>query len=150
MACFLIAERMNLSPDERSKLSSLAAKKRVENGTHNFIGLNEKRMANGSHNFLRPNWHKEKAKIRVKRGHHHFLDKDYQKKTSERMKKNSPLHGGDIQRQWHKELKDKGQHLSQIKITCPHCNFSGKGLVMKRWHFENCKERSQCSRIVLK
>lgn len=27
------------------------------------------------------------------------------------------------------------------EVTCPHCGVSGKGGVMKRWHFDNCKNR---------
>jgi hypothetical protein len=28
-----------------------------------------------------------------------------------------------------------------IQITCPHCNKIGQKIAMKRWHFENCKEK---------
>lgn len=45
-------------------------------------------------------------------------------------------------------IKRSDQHrktlseLYQTAMTCPHCRHKGKGLAMKRWHFENCKERN--------
>ena len=51
---------------------------------------------------------------------------------------------------WNKGLKDcqiawnKGKKLNEIEgytITCPHCNKSGDKSNMKRWHFNNCKQR---------
>lgn len=32
-----------------------------------------------------------------------------------------------------------GNHMSQTKITCPHCKKQGLIGPMKRWHFDNCK-----------
>jgi len=29
--------------------------------------------------------------------------------------------------------------INKIKHTCQHCNKSGTGVVMKRWHMDNCK-----------
>lgn len=29
----------------------------------------------------------------------------------------------------------------KAKIECPHCNFIGGVSIMKRWHFENCKQK---------
>lgn len=33
----------------------------------------------------------------------------------------------------------EGTHFSQREFTCPHCNKTGKGVNMKRYHFNNCK-----------
>jgi hypothetical protein len=38
-------------------------------------------------------------------------------------------------------IKHKGIHNSTIRYICPHCNKEGKGSVMKRWHFNNCKNK---------
>ena len=35
-----------------------------------------------------------------------------------------------------------GQRGPQKKITCPHCLQIGGGSMMKRWHFNNCREIS--------
>ena len=37
---------------------------------------------------------------------------------------------------------DKIVEINKTKITCPHCNFVGKGIGnMNRWHFDNCKHK---------
>jgi len=33
------------------------------------------------------------------------------------------------------------QEVNNVLMQCPHCSAEGKGLSMKRWHFNNCKER---------
>jgi hypothetical protein len=33
------------------------------------------------------------------------------------------------------------QEVNNFLMQCPHCSAEGKGLSMKRWHFNNCKER---------
>lgn len=35
------------------------------------------------------------------------------------------------------------REVHNILRTCPYCNKIGKGTVMKRWHFDNCKERKK-------
>lgn len=34
----------------------------------------------------------------------------------------------------------KARDRANLKIVCPHCNLEGQKMVMKRWHFENCKQ----------
>jgi hypothetical protein len=92
-ACFKIAERMKLAPELISELARKAAfkqieegkhswtgpesnKKRFENGTHPFIGINEKRIADGTHNFLGPNLNNK----RVADGTHHLLGPESNRK----------------------------------------------------------------------
>jgi len=36
-----------------------------------------------------------------------------------------------------KALKDQS-----VKSICPYCNIKGKGTVMQRWHFNNCKMKN--------
>lgn len=33
------------------------------------------------------------------------------------------------------------REIHNARHECPHCGKSGKGTAMKRWHFDNCKER---------
>ena len=35
----------------------------------------------------------------------------------------------------------KGKSLPQPQITCPHCNLTGGSSCMKRYHFDNCKQK---------
>jgi group I intron endonuclease len=68
--------------------------------------------------------------------------KNASKLHSEKMKNNIPWNKGTKGKQvaWNKgipNLKLK-ENLSKTQI-CPHCNKSGNGLSMIRWHFDNCK-----------
>jgi hypothetical protein len=99
----------------------------IAEGKHNLQGghIQRKRVAEGTHNFLGP----EHNRRRVERGEHNFL-------------------GGELQSQvQQRRLKDGTHNLvgpdspSQQVYTCPHCNKTGKGGGMLRYHFDKCKQR---------
>jgi hypothetical protein len=73
---------------------------------------------------------KHNAMKRLNDGTHNFLNREFQ---ILRGKRNS-VH--------QKRLLETGEHIASKNVTCPHCGKNGKGAVMLRWHFENCKERS--------
>jgi hypothetical protein len=84
-ACSIMSTRMSISSDEKSLILSNAAKqrvidgtnpftsenigkwsrKRVENGTHNFLGgaIQHKRIANGTHHFVGENHYKFDSRL---------------------------------------------------------------------------------------
>lgn len=31
--------------------------------------------------------------------------------------------------------------FTEDRVSCPHCNKSGQPMAMKRWHFDNCKDK---------
>lgn len=72
---------------------------------------------------------KNNANKRMKNRTHNFLDRQFQ---IERGKKNSI---------YQKKLIESGEHIASKTVICPHCEKQGKGAVMKRWHFDNCRER---------
>jgi hypothetical protein len=37
----------------------------------------------------------------------------------------------------------EGQHNFIVEYTCPNCGHVGKGPMMKRWHFDNCKHKKE-------
>lgn len=39
------------------------------------------------------------------------------------------------------ETRNKLRLKNSVKSTCPHCNKTGGGSAMKRYHFDNCKSR---------
>jgi hypothetical protein len=127
-ACVLIGMRMKLDSKEISRLNSLAAKKRVENGTHHWTYQD----------------HSDKVRERIKKsvadGTYHMLGGQIQKKVQlDRSEKgihqwNGPAHNLE-------KLKN-GTHASQKSFTCPHCGKTGKGSTnAKRWHFDNCRQK---------
>ena len=81
-ACLLIASDIDMTFEERSRISKLVAKKRIENGTHNFLDKEwrskdiQKRVKAGTHNFQNKQWASERSKRvskkRLEEGTHNF------------------------------------------------------------------------------
>lgn len=42
--------------------------------------------------------------------------------------------------EWKKKIGDAQRGVAQPKITCPHCDKNGGTSLMKRYHFNNCKQ----------
>jgi hypothetical protein len=85
---------------------------------------NQERVRNGAHNFLG-------SKLQDKRvadGTHPFLGGKIQGDASQR------------------RLKER-THNCLFQYICPHCNKHGKGPVMMRHHFDNCKFALSGSRM---
>lgn len=124
-----ILYRMQLDREEFLKQCSITAtlenKKRVKNGTHNFLNkqkakeTSDLRFLRGDHPFLRHNFHKNITEKRVKDKTHHFF-------------------GGDIQRNLILKRIKEGTHPSQIITVCPNCNKSGPLTVMGKSHKSKC------------
>jgi len=78
----------------------------------------------------------------LKNGTHPFTTEKYKKEQSKRITKINLEKSKNGTHQWgkqyHKKLLEKGKHISQQIIICPHCNFSGNKTNMMRWHFNNC------------
>jgi hypothetical protein len=144
-ACAIIAGKMGYTPEEISQLNSLAAKKRVINGTHPWLGSKNpsiKKMENGSHHFLNSKWQKEKSALRVKKGTHNFLGGEVQRNRLEKgthhflgesnpsvmQSKNGthPWQGGNHQKELNKKLLAEGRHSTQWPWVCD-CGKEGKG-----------------------
>lgn len=127
-ACVMIGLRMRLPVEEISMLNSLAAKKRVEEGTHPWT--TEKHASAVS----------DRIKKAVENGNYHMLGGAIQSKA-QRRRAAQGIH------QWcgpdaNSQMLKNGTHPSQLEFVCPHCNVTGKGAAnAKRWHFDNCKKR---------
>jgi len=111
-ACAMIGLRLKIHPDEISRLNSLAAKKRVDDKTHHFLGETNPSI------------------LRMKSGTHQFLNSEYQKSLQQQRLLNKT----------HNFLGDANP--GKQKWKCPHCLKEGAGLSnAKRYHFDNCKKR---------
>jgi len=40
---------------------------------------------------------------------------------------------------WREELIKRNKQLGKVSHTCPHCQQTGEGNAMLRWHFANCR-----------
>lgn len=146
-ACSAIMLRMNLTPDEISSKVRELQKKRISDGTHNFLGDNNpvyRKIKEGTHHLLRKEDGSSLSSDRVKKGTHNFLgDTNPVYKMREQgihpfqdpnFQKNRVLNGT------HNFLGENSP--TQLLWSCPHCNRSGKGKSnYVRYHGDNCKNR---------
>jgi hypothetical protein len=144
-ACLRMSYRMGISPEEKSELARKNALKRVQDGTHHWVGpehnksliergihpflnreaarqRNLKRIAEGTHNLTGESNPVYKS---ISKGQHHFQTDNPSKKM--------------IANGTHHFLTN---HPNKIQVTCPHCNRTGGATNMKRYHFDNCKKKS--------
>ena len=56
--------------------------------------------------------------------------------------KNNPLYGKNHSEETKRKMSEAHKGVSQSKIQCPHCNKTGGHSIMKRWHFDNCRDKS--------
>lgn len=123
-ACLNLANRMKLSPDEKTKIAINHNKKMVEQGVHPFLTQEDGTSIGGKSN-----------KERIENGSHHFLGDS--NPTHNRMKnKTHHFIGGEVQRN---SVKN-GTHAVCQKWQCPHCGKVGQNAAAGfRWHFNNCR-----------
>lgn len=92
---------------------------------------------------MKKNWTDEYKEKRLNKGTIGFpQEKINRKKAVETRKK-----GSGYQQNFGKKRTEKSKKLMSEKaknrehIKCPHCGMSGATPQMKRWHFENCKQK---------
>jgi len=138
-ACLLIARAMKISPEEKKNLARLAAIKRLEEGTHNFLNKdsNENRVKAGTHNFLGGEIGGRTSRKRVAEGTHIFLGGEVQRKQI--LDGKNKLVGGKLQKESAKRLLEEGRHHSQKVNRCLHCNREILGNAFYRYHGNKCK-----------
>lgn len=151
-ACARLAKRANLSPSEISLIVSIQQQKRVENGTHHFLGgkiqgeTSRRLVKEGTHPFLGGTISREITRKRLDNGTHHFLGGDLQRKNVRTQIENG-THPfiGDKNPSY--KLMEQGTHNfltrnpSTIMLTCPHCGKTAGKPNMGRWHFDKCKSK---------
>lgn len=95
------------------------------------------RIANGTHNFLGGEHQRKWAARRVEDGTHPFLGGEIQRRSNVDRISNGTHHllGGDHNLQ----RLAAGNHPSQIKVTCVHCQRTFSKPTHNRWHGDNCK-----------
>jgi hypothetical protein len=153
-ACYMIAQRMNRSLEEISALAREAGLKLIREGRHNWQGdgtlqrrLAKQRIANNNHHFIGES---NPSIKKVKEGSHLWLNTELQRENQLKKVRDGTHHllTGDIQKSmWsdpngvHKIKMQEGTHHLTTNHQCPHCNKVGKGPLMFRWHFDNCRYR---------
>ena len=111
-ACFIMAARIDLSPNKKSDLSSRAAKKRVENRTHHVLYRT-------SADFT-PEW---RARISA-------------------AKKGQPTWNKGIKRTEEEKTKMRQGHSNRERIECIHCGKTIDKPNYTRYHGDKCSKSS--------
>ena len=117
-ACFKMAWRMSVSPEELSELARRSALQRVANGTHPWAGDNgvsRRKSRDGTHHWFGEN---NPSVIRTKNGTNNLLG------PSSNLKRLA-----------------EGRHPSQMKKTCPHCDFTCAIGNYTKYHGDKCKKK---------
>lgn len=77
------------------------------------------------------------------------LDPEFRKRHKLAMQKlyQDPIHIAKMQKisqdpEYRKKISDANKGRSKPKVICPHCNKEGGIGAMMRWHFDNCKQKS--------
>ena len=152
-ACLRIAEKMDLTSEEISKLATKNNLRRIDNGTHNFLGGEiqrksaQQRIANGTHHFLGEN---NPSSLRTANGTHHFLGGEICGRAS-RQRVADGIHnllGPESNR---KRIKNGTHNFitnnpTKVKVKCLYCSKEGSKPQMKQWHFDNCKKKPKNER----
>ena len=129
VACYLIARRMDLTPEQISEASRKAQQQRLETGTHNFLDPEHNRRTGDNNSRVQ-------SKL-VSEGKHHWLSEEHAQAVSRRQTgKKRPEIGPKIAKKMKGNTNACGP---KPKIECPHCGKIGGNSQMKRWHFDQCK-----------
>jgi len=145
-ACFLMAkQRKMLSPEELSELSTKVQKKRVENGSHNFLDKTVakaralKRVKEHNHPFLKRNNGTSIQTDRVDAGTHNFLGGEISRAINEKRvtKRTHNLLGSNMV----EYQKKNGTHPTQLKVSCLGCrNVIVLANFLRHVNGKNCKK----------
>jgi hypothetical protein len=141
-ACLAIMRRMeSKTPEEMSRLSSMAAKKRIDDGTFHFNKENAKNYAQIQTERGTRYWGSKKQAERLRSIHKQLVEQGIH-----------PLQGAA--NPVHKRVEDgshhflgpsnnlnkvkMGTHPSQMKMTCPHCGTTMDKMNYAKHHGDNC------------
>lgn len=92
---------------------------KMKNGTHHFIGEtnpNLKRLEDGTHHFLSSEYQSNLQRRRVENRTHHLLGGELQRRMVREGK--NPLLGGKIQKEYQNKLIEEGRHNFKNKVPC--------------------------------
>ena len=128
-ACLAISMRMKKTTEEISKIQSeigrKSALKRIEEGTHNFLGR--------SYRLGVKHTEETKTKIKEKRSKQVISKEAYARASASKLGQKRTEETKQLQ-----SIKAK----NRVNVVCPHCFKEGPKPQMMQWHFDKCKNRS--------
>jgi ribosomal protein L37AE/L43A len=132
-------EYANLKPESgyggtgmKGKKQSDETKNKISKSNKGKIRTEEqRRIISESHMGLEP-WNKGIT------GYTIFSEEEKAKRSAMYSGQGNPFFG----KEHSDEFKELQRQRQKTNIECPHCGKSGANRIMKRWHFNNCKERN--------
>ena len=73
-----------------------------------------------------------------------FANREYTNEFRENVRHR--MLGSTLSEETKQKIGDANRGKSQPHHVCPHCKKEGKSNAMKRWHFDNCREKYNASR----
>ncbi len=146
----LVSEALALSENYDIVNSNKWANLKPENGLDGFESSNSKiiqlnRVNNNTHHLLDGNIQRDYQNSRVENGTHRWSSGKEQQKTQSDMIKNGThrfcdsKYQSEVSKSGNRKRIENGTHNFIQYNICPHCLKKGKGVVMFRHHFDNCK-----------
>lgn len=145
-ACLAIIMRMSVPVDVakelQSKLSKAVAAKRIAEGTHNFSSelskqVQAQRLKEGTHNFQG-----EQGSLNALQRNKKLVELGKHPWAGELGKiRNKKLATERVGNGTHNFQGDMNPNKNMPKVMCPHCSKVGGRNQMKRYHFDNCKNK---------
>lgn len=128
--------------EETKEKMRKSSRERVANGTHSSLGPanNQKRIDAGTHNFLGGEFQRKLAQERVRNGTNPFLGGEIQRVAQRKLVEEGKHHLQDKEKaseRAKKKLK-QGTHPSQIKSCCVYCKKEINLLQLGNYHGDNC------------
>jgi hypothetical protein len=140
-ACVLIGLRLSKTPEEISKLNSMSAKKRIENGTHHFLKGGPREDLKGDKNPMKNPITAKKVGDLIRGKTKNWTEKRTQADLNRRGKKLNYTPEGLAIQQENGRKKFTLNNPSSIKLTCIHCNKTCDTGNYARWHGDNCRSK---------
>lgn len=134
-AAFLIAGRMKRKPEDIAEVARKGTLERVKNGTHNFLDPNFPRSMDHNIGYVVALDTRTNEVCRISKEDFDTYDHYVGVNTNRKMKSIHKNRGHNRGKRWKQSAK------RQNIVTCPHCDKSGDASGLKRWHFDNCKQR---------
>jgi hypothetical protein len=147
-ACLMISSRMNIDPEEKSRLARLFQEERVKAGTHHWLRREDgsshasDMVKNGTHNWQGEEYAEKQRALMInaaKEGTHPFQQGHQTVWNLKRVEDGTHPWAGENGKLRNLKLLEEGKHNSRVEWVCEHCNKSGKGISnYKQYHGDNC------------
>ena len=136
----------NETIEKLRKIAQVNSKKRIDNGTHNFINnppnansggkITKKLIAEGRHNLLKRSDGTSIASDRVAAGTHHFVNSEWKKQ-----------HGIKHSEWINQQIKNGTYYFitdnpAKTRVCCIVCHKETNNMGLSRFH-KNCKEKNK-------